>query len=354
MCLGKPGIGSGVTSLASVKDVLTALKKTDDKHVSVWRHGEDHQNSCIANLCIADVICFLCKDHNLTKPFLALQANVSHLLPNKSSFVKHLQPNSSLLEAIDCILEGTQNIVIPREHHDTSSKSKKEASDTYISEYCWLTQSDVARFLLDSPGAFSPIPTYRIDWLNIIERNVMTIHYDDPASMALPLISRTITKQTCVAVIDDDKKLRGEICPRAISFCDEKLAAAILTLSAGDLLEYINCGVPPEDLIQLMNKRLKDKGLSTMLQILDEPSTFSSDSSTISTSNCSSEAIICHPWSSLLAVMVQALTHQATCVWVVDEHQTLVGIVTFQTILKVLRLVVSDQHKEEKGNSCKQ
>lgn len=51
----------------------------------------------------------------------------------------------------------------------------------------------------------------------------------------------------------------------------------------------------------------------------------------------SEEAIVCHPESSLVAVMVQALAHRVGYVWVVEEDYSLVGIVVLRDILKVFR-----------------
>ncbi|KAG9149702.1 hypothetical protein Leryth_012426 [Lithospermum erythrorhizon] len=246
------------------------------------------------------------------------------------------------------------------------------------SEYCWLTQEDIVRFLLNSIGVFSPLPTYTIKSLNIITRDIMTIHYNDPASLALSCIQRAITEQASVAVIDDNRRLIGEISPNSLAYLDETVAAAIMTLSAGDLMAYTDYGGPPEDLVQLVKMRLEDKGLTTMLQLVDEL-TVSSISSSSSFSSCSSdddafsglsgrnsicsghyssvirsEAIMCFPWSSLIAVMVQALAHRVSHVWVVDKEQTLVGLVTFQSILEVLRGVVDGQSKKCEENSFKQ
>ncbi|XWS52042.1 hypothetical protein CRYUN_Cryun11dG0033300 [Craigia yunnanensis] len=50
-----------------------------------------------------------------------------------------------------------------------------------------------------------------------------------------------------------------------------------------------------------------------------------------------SEAIVCHPKSSLVAVMVQAIAHKVNYVWVIEDDCSLVGIVTFSDTLKVFR-----------------
>jgi len=53
------------------------------------------------------------------------------------------------------------------------------------------------------------------------------------------------------------------------------------------------------------------------------------------------EAILCRRGSSLVAVMVQAMAHRATHVWVADEREgeerELVGVVGLLDVLRVLR-----------------
>ncbi|CAI9087490.1 OLC1v1021566C1 [Oldenlandia corymbosa var. corymbosa] len=385
LCLGKPPL-KWVPAGASVSEALSALKRSGDSHVSVWSCSSDHSSSssksssgfddhnfvgnqssdcqCVGKICVVDVICFLCKEENLADPFKALEAPVSEVLPKSHPlFVKHLEPNSSLLEAIDYILDGVQNLVIPIESYTTRNSRKKvnkPLSFTHHNgrEYCWLTEEDVVRFILNSIGVFSPIPTYTIESLNMIDRNIMAVHYNEAASSVLPLILRAHVEQTSVAVIDENKLLVGEISPSTLALCDETVAAAITTLSAGDLLAYIDCCGPPEELVQLVKMRLAEKNLEGLLDLLEEYSVSSPSAS----SSCSSddesvgsrysgsgrysfarrsEAIVCHPWSSLVAVMIQALAHRVSCVWVIGEDQTVVGNVTFQSMLKVFRGVSS-------------
>lgn len=49
------------------------------------------------------------------------------------------------------------------------------------------------------------------------------------------------------------------------------------------------------------------------------------------------DAIVCFQWSSLVAVMIQALSHRVSYVWVIEEDGTLVGVVTFSGMMKVFR-----------------
>lgn len=153
----------------------------------------------------------------------------------------------------------------------------------------------------------------------------------------------------------------GEISLYTLACCDETLAPAVATLSAGDLMAYIDFGGPPEDLVQLVRERLEERKLDGMLELLDKVhsnssslSSFPSPSSSSSDDELGSlktlrrrassggfvrgtEPIVCHPGSSLVAVMMQALAHRLNYMWVIEQDYSLVGMVTFAGMLKVFR-----------------
>ncbi|XP_062161497.1 CBS domain-containing protein CBSX5-like [Alnus glutinosa] len=379
LCLGKPALRC-LSESATVAYALSALKRLGECYLSVWSCCHDTSSRaktvgsddcrCVGKVCMVDIICFLCTTENLRSPATALQSPVSVLIPKTSAgLVTHLDPHCSLGEAIDLILKGTQNLVIPipRQSRNTTSSRKKllhkaASFNTTLHntrEYCWLTQEDLIRYLLNSIALFSPTPINPINTLNVIETgNILAIQYDDPAFPALPLISQSLLNQTSIAIVDVDGKLIGEISPFTLNSCDESVAAAIATLSAGDLMAYIDCGGPPEDLVQLVKDRLEERNLGTALELMEEESTISSSSSSMCSTSSDeefglgrngrlggysarlvrrSEAIVCYPWSSLVAVMIQALAHRVSYVWVVEEDGSLAGIVTFAGMLKVLR-----------------
>lgn len=276
-----------------------------------------------------------------------------------------------MLEAIDYMLEGTQNLVIPIQNRRINNTRKRfinrQASCSGYTGYecCWLTQEDVVRFLLNSIGAFSPFHAFSIESLNVIERDIMTINYNKPASSALDYFYRAITEQKSVAVVDVENRLIGEISHSALAKCDETVASAIMALSAMDLMTYIECGSPPENLVCLVKTRLEEMNLGSMADMMNE---FTRSMSSSSLSSCSSddesvssrsrgssrhnvgircEPIVCSRRSSLLAVMVQALSHRVNCVWVVEEDHTVVGAVTFAGILNVFRSVASKSEMDD-------
>ncbi|KAK9152720.1 hypothetical protein Sjap_000200 [Stephania japonica] len=399
LCIGKPALRSLSVS-ATIGDALSALKITGEPYLSVWNcnHSTPNPNSssssssssvksdfededcccCVGKVCMVDVVCYLCRDENLEDPASALKSPVSVILSKDPGLVRHVEPNSSLLDAIDLIIDGAQNLVVPIRHSFYSSHFRKKLlnKSPFCStlhnglEFCWLTQEDIIRFLLNLIGLFSPFPSFSIESLGLIEPEVSAICYHNGAASAIDAISCALTQQTSVAVVDDEGKLIGEISPSTLACCDETVAAAITTLSAGDLMAYIDCGGPPDDLIRVVKKRLKEKNLDQMCELLlDEFSSCSYSSSLSSSSSFSSddefstsggstplmgtrsgkysrsssylarraEAIVCDPNSSLVAVMLQALAHRVNYVWVVEKDYSLAGIVTFSDMLKAFQ-----------------
>lgn len=71
----------------------------------------------------------------------------------------------------------------------------------------------------------------------------------------------------------------GEISPYTLNSCNESVAAAIATLSTGDFMAYIDSGVPPDDLIQLVKERLEERNLREAVELLEEESVILSSSS---------------------------------------------------------------------------
>ncbi|KAF5742270.1 CBS domain-containing protein [Tripterygium wilfordii] len=358
LCIGKPVLRSLSVS-ATVGDALSALKRLGESYLSVWScdHGSlrsrkivsaEEECRCVGKVCMVDVISFLAKEDNLSNPGAALQSSVSVLIPKEAAaLVRHLEPHASLLEAIDLILEGAQNLVIPIQGPESRRKKlllKPSPNLHNKREYCWLTQEDVIRFLLNSIGLFCPAPIQSIDSLNIVDtESIFAVHHDDPAASALPMIFQSAITQTSVAVVDSENKIVGEISPFTLNSCDEIVSAAMATLTAGELMAFMDCG-GPEDLIQVVKERLEHMNLSAALELMEEDSGISSSSDEefgLGRSGKSgvrrSETIVCHPWSSLVAVMIQALSHRLSYVWVIEENGTLAGIVTFSGMMKVFR-----------------
>ncbi|KVH99108.1 CBS domain-containing protein CBSX5-like [Cynara cardunculus var. scolymus] len=382
LCLGKQPLKS-LSISATVRQALIILKSTDDTHISIWNCDHHHSISdqtfiddcrCVGKICMVDVICYLCKEDNIKSPSSALDSPVSVLISGVPAVVRHVEPAASLVEAIDLIINGAQNLVVPIKSRTTINAKRKQlqrelsiAPTTHAGgyEFCWLTQEDVIRFLLSSIALFSPTAAYSVESLGIISSDILTVNYHSPASTALGAIKTSLADQTSVAVVDDDGILIGEISPFTLAYSDETAAAAIATLSAGDLMAYIDCGGPPEDIIRVVEARLKERNLKGMLEefsayssgipLINGNSSFSSDeesppspatmksgrfnrsSSYSARITRRAEAIVCYPGSSLVAVMIQAIAHRVSYVWVIEEDCSVVGIVRFSGMLEVFR-----------------
>ncbi|KAL2528463.1 CBS domain-containing protein [Forsythia ovata] len=110
------------------------------------------------------------------------------------------------------ILQGAQNLVVPIKSNNTGNSKRKQLLKSSLSspmiyngvQFYWLTQEDVIRFLLNSIGLFSPIPTLSIDALDIISLEFLAVGYHFPVGA----ISRALVDQTSVAVVDDYGTLR--------------------------------------------------------------------------------------------------------------------------------------------------
>lgn len=198
---------------------------------------------------------------------------------------------------------------------------------------------------------------------------ILSVDYYSSASSAVTAISSAIADNISVAVVDgecdgEDPRavLIGEISPMTLACCDESAAAAVATLSAGDLMTYIDGSGPPESLVRVVRNRLEEKGLVGLISLVDSLSGSSGSSSSDeeapagraksygrSVSSAArmarkSVAIVCNRRSSLMAVMIQAIAHRVSYVWVVDEDGCLVGMVTFVDILKLFREFLDDQN----------
>ncbi|KAH0932252.1 hypothetical protein HID58_009369 [Brassica napus] len=397
LCIGKPPLRCLSAVTATVADAIAALKSSDEPFLSVWSCNHDETNDdnnkcecececeCVGKICMADVICYLTKhDSKALSLSSVFEASVSVLLPKSRSIVVHVQSSCKLIEAIDLITGGAQDLIVPiqtkpitkRRQPRNAVVSLTTATTTTTThknnrQFCWITQEDIIRFLLDSISVFSPLPSLSISDLGVINSThaILSVDYYSSASSAVTAISSAIADNISVAVVDgecggEDPRavLIGEISPMTLACCDESAAAAVATLSAGDLMTYIDGSGPPESLVRVVRNRLEEKGLVGLISLVDSLSGSSGSSSSDeeapagraksygrSVSSAArmarkSVAIVCNRRSSLMAVMIQAIAHRVRYVWVVDEDGCLVGMVTFVDILKLFRGFLDDQN----------
>ncbi|RCV14882.1 hypothetical protein SETIT_3G014000v2 [Setaria italica] len=277
LCIGKPAL-RWLPPSSTVADAAAELEGAEA--IAVW-DGEEGSDVA-GRVCMADVLLFLCAGANLASPAAALQATLSDLLAAAAPPpVRRIEPDASVLEAVDSLLGGAHSLVVPiRERWRRAGRA----------ELCWLTLEDVVRFFLSSIGLFSPTASRSVSDLGVVRPAAnLAVAAGDSALSALPLLSRQPTSPSALCSSDEDND--GKRC--VASPCARRGKRGPFSSRA--------MGWRP-----------------------------------------AAEAIVCRRGSSLVAVMVQAMAHRATHVWVVDEEGeerelVLVGVVGLLDVLRVLR-----------------
>ncbi|KAJ6416576.1 hypothetical protein OIU84_002437 [Salix udensis] len=130
LCLGKPALSS-LSASATVGDALSALKRSGDLFLSVWSCDRLHH----CNSPRPDKVDFEeCK-----------------CVGKVPGLVRHLEPHANLLDAIDVILGGAQNLVIPLHNPFTRKK-------LHIQIRRQLHPPQQPRVLLAGSGRHNPLP----------------------------------------------------------------------------------------------------------------------------------------------------------------------------------------------------
>ncbi|KAF3322363.1 CBS domain-containing protein CBSX5-like protein [Carex littledalei] len=298
LCIGKPAVSSLHLS-AAVSDAISSLRRSPSQFLLIIsdKPSPEKKPAAIAgSICLVDVVCFLCSEgkRQLVDPAGALGSSV--LL--QKGRVRRVEPHSSVLDALDAILDGgATELVIPL--WARSGSRKKHSTENF----CLLTQEDLVRYFLASISVLSSIVSLSVSSLDLIQHDFPSIQPRYSATSALSLLNR---HKTPVAVITETGHLISELSASIISSLD--LAAVkgsvsnIATFSVDEFVGWIE-GIA------------RKSGRSVP------------------------EVVVCQPGSSLVAVMVQALAHRVDHVWVVDEKDDckVVGIVTFTDILRVFR-----------------
>lgn len=365
LCIGKPPLRR-LPQSATVAEALVSLKLCGESYLSVWAenppvsapHSAAKGGAAVfmGKICMVDVICHLCGGDNTDDPSSALSSPVSVLLAEGSAgLVSVVDRRSSVVHALDAILDGAQNLLVP-----LRAAGKKSTADAVA--HCSLAPEDFVRFFLGSIGAFSSVSALCIGSLGLVRPSTLAVRYDAPALSAVPLLKAAVAAQTAVAVVTGDGELLGEISPSMLAACDETVAAAVASLSAVELMGYASCGAdPPAEAAEVVKARLRQRGMVGMLELLDEGDASSMSSGRSSGSSSSDEetskpartkpagrrrrrsagrleeTVMCRPSSSLVAVMMQALAHRVNYVWVTEDNYKLAGVVTFTDMLKVFR-----------------
>ncbi|KAL5232051.1 hypothetical protein ABZP36_030827 [Zizania latifolia] len=356
LCIGKPAVRSLPLSTVA-GDLAATLRRGPQAAAAACVAVTGPARAIVGRLGLADVLCFLCAAPGaLAHPSAALSKPVSALLPKDGAGgeVRRVDPRASVLEALDAVLSGAQVLAVPLRYG--GRRKQLGGGGAGGGDFCWLTQEDLVRYFLNSISLFSHVAARSVSSLGLVRADFLSVRPHEAAMSAVPLLRRAIATETAVAVVNDDGHLVGEISPALLAACDETAAAAIATLSVADLMAYIDYfGSPPEHTLRAIKTGLKSKGLDAMLELVENEtvSSFSFSSSSDEDTGraqlrrpssgsygrrSTEEPVVCSPASSLVAVMVQALAHRASYLWVLDEDDCrLAGIVTFVDVLRVFR-----------------
>lgn len=350
---------------------------------------------CIGKVCMQRIICYLASKKRLCKVAAALNAPVTILLEEKVKRIEHIDAAASLHEALEAIGGGAQNLVVKitdslkkhgRALRGSMSLNKKPMSQALSLKghngynYCWLTHEDVLRFLLGSISVFSPVSLMSIKDLGIIQTDVLMVGIDDEACLAIEAIKMACLNMTAVAVVDKQDGEGGpfhivaEISCSTFQMCNETAAIALASLPVYDFIAYVqDWRSTPDMLVEALSEKLDKRSMPSKCTTkssqhdiakllhdlemgeLSSDDEFGVDSPTgphdllhthhfshfhsvprVGFPKSHSGPIFCRPTSSLIAVLVQALAHREHYVWVLNEDSTLVGMVTFVGILRVL------------------
>jgi CBS domain-containing protein len=309
---------------------------------------------------------------------ISIDRSVSSRLARYSTMPAHQRSEGRSMPLSDSAKLDRQHLSLPRLSTEETTNILEEHGG--VQEYCWLTPEDIVRFLLSCIGLFSPLTMMTIQQLGIINSDVLTVDVNADAMSALPLIQKAAREMSAVAVVETDEettgmpKLVGEISAFTMKECGETAALALSTLSVKGFLSFTqDCGGPSHSLVELVHSRLSQKlknmhhlsstgsaedanmellaamyGLESSDDSSDEESAavhsptgplgFSHDlPARISKMQSISKGRVapnrCRPWSSLVAVMAQALTHRVGYIWVTDDDNSLLGIVTYMDII---------------------
>ncbi|WOL19898.1 CBS domain-containing protein CBSX5-like [Canna indica] len=247
LCIGKPALRTLQLSSTTIGDALLAIRRGSELHLAVLgvNQGLPEKKVVTGKICITDIICYLCFDGNLALLAAAL----------------------IVLESLDLILDGAQNLVVPIRSVSRKKLHLGGSGGAAAAKFYWLTHEDFVWYFLNSIALFSPNATLSIDARSLVRpATTLTIRHDEPSpSLIGPLFRRALSSQSSVVVVvTEDGRLLGDISPPALAFSDETvtLAAGIATLTADDLLALFDySGSPRQSHVHTIKVGPKEKGM---------------------------------------------------------------------------------------------
>ncbi|GJP30925.1 hypothetical protein CLOM_g7323 [Closterium sp. NIES-68] len=234
----------------------------------------------------------------------------------------------------------------------------------FCPHFCVLTQTDVARWLLDRAPQQEPVPSRSLLDLGLIHPRIVTVKCSDNAYEALQLLQSSAGDVSAVAVVDPslgpassaaaqksntsqydsypNGKLVGQLSSVDLRGCTAQFAAQYLRAMT---VHQLLLAVPATERYW----RSREKGEKMrLLQPLEQQQVKEDKADTggafanpaaalsaVSPYNVGQLRPVskCKPGSNLCAAMAQALAHRNHRVWVVDQDGCPTGVVTFSDMI---------------------
>ena len=98
LCIGKPRIHS-VPPSVTIRQAVLLLKRCERNYLTVWSDRCTPEGAACRYLCkvsMADVVCYLCAEENLTAPLAALDSPVSVLVKDSSALIMRVERHCRL------------------------------------------------------------------------------------------------------------------------------------------------------------------------------------------------------------------------------------------------------------------
>jgi hypothetical protein len=370
LAVGKPALHKFPCTL-TVGDALKHLKASHDSDLTLWEElcplslkplpkssarestitvqdpsqvSKESLRRCVGRIGMVDIICFLARDESLADQAAALNTPALAIVSDTAFAIQHVDSRTKLIDALAHILDGAQHLVVTIDRSISTRLARYNSLPKPVRRGAPPKSLD-ASFSLP-PRLLTPQEHC------CITTDTLTIDANADAISVLPFLKKAAREMTAVAVVEEELKLVGEISPFTMKKCDEKAALALATLSVREFLSLPST-------LHLVEARLSTKMENLQEALLsdsDSPVCFPSPLSTSTVysldsgeeSSSDEEAFgfvrsrsshfsrppnVCRPWSSLVAVMAQALTHRVGYIWVTDEENSLLGIVTYLDII---------------------
>lgn len=386
LTVGKPELVEFLET-ETVEASIKAIAESMEGGIPVWRKPkspqivsgienvtEPRQQRFVGILNSLDIVAFLVREECLEDQEKAMKTLVSQVVVPNSSLLKEVDPATRLIDALEMMKQGVRRLLVRksiawkgmskrfsvlyngkwlRNSNPSivrpSAATASSSSPPIPGKFCCLSREDVIRFLIGCLGALAPLPLSPISSLGAINPDYLSIDVSLPAAEAARRPQRDPGAVAVTEPLPDGRcRIVGEISACRLWKCDHLAAAwALANLSAGQFVTGVEDNVPHSD-----NNTSDGNSINCNASLpkgggayegrarggmLSRRASRGSVSFRRNMYRGRSAALVCHPSSSLAAVMAQMLSHRATHVWVTESNEdyddVLVGLVGYADIL---------------------